>query len=390
MNTIEDLATIDLASLVNGHYLDAEQNAETDGKDPFCDQWEIFGLADAYAEREPWRYLVDGLLPYPSLNACYGGPGSLKSMLLADLAACVAGGQPWLQSIDGPGQTAGVSFRVEHSPVLWIDFDNGVRRTHERIESVARCRGLPADAPLHYVSMPRPWLDIGKMGMVESLARKIKALGAKMIVIDNLGLITGDTEENSAGMAQVMGNLRWLCQESESCVIVVHHQRKSSGIAGGAIRKGETLRGHSSIEAALDTALLVERTPGEDKVAVLLTKVRGYVEHQLFGAMFTYQHREGTHDLESARFFSQAVDSAAVLENMYTETIIMRVLGEYDELNQTQLVTKVRDTIAAATPRRKVPGANTVRGLIDQLAKDGDIAVRVGDKNAKYYAAAGA
>lgn len=61
--------------------------------------WKLRSLADAYRPRPPLYYLVDGLLPAPSLSIVYGGPGSLKSMLLADLCVCVASGQPWLQPI---------------------------------------------------------------------------------------------------------------------------------------------------------------------------------------------------------------------------------------------------------------------------------------------------
>lgn len=54
---------------------------------------------DAYTERESLTYIVDGLIEQGSLNIVYGAPGCLKTMLLIDMAVCVASGQPWLESL---------------------------------------------------------------------------------------------------------------------------------------------------------------------------------------------------------------------------------------------------------------------------------------------------
>lgn len=375
---------IDVERLLDETFHDgSEATAFQPEKDDLCDEWEIRGLKDAYAEREPWKYIVDGLIPYPSLIAVYGGPGSLKSMIMADLCAAVASGDRWLPSLEGKLSAPGATFDVTQAPILWIDFDNGKRRTDERMDAVASARGLPVDAPFHYVSMPRPWLDISKISMVTSLAKLIKRLGAQFIVIDNLGLITGDTEENSAEMAQVMGNLRWLVDDTNTCVAVIHHQRKAT-VGGDKIRKGETLRGHSSIEAALDLALLIERSPGEDAVTGMLTKVRGYSEHVHFGALFTYDHRDDTHDLSSAKFFCRVVDSEAELENMIIESVILREIQKSPGLNKGDLVKKVQSSMAAEAGG-KAPNTNKVRGLIEHLEEDQELTTQKGERNAILY-----
>jgi hypothetical protein len=352
---------------------------------PLYGLWKLRTLADAYEDRQPLRYLVAGLLPCPSLSIMYGGPGSLKSMLLADMAVCVAAGQRWLEPI--PGATGPMAtFNVDQAPVFWIDFDNGTRRTDERIDAFGRGRGLPIDTPLTYVSMPTPWLNASQRDKVMELALLIKHLAAKLIIIDNLGLITGDKEENSAEMAQVMGNLRWLCEETEAAVIVVHHQRKSSGAAGAGIRKGESLRGHSSIEAALDLALLVERKEGDDKITIYPTKVRGFREYESFGARFTYEHREGTKDLATARFFaeqSMSLEQAALLKLRNT---IINVLIANRSMVQKDLVDEVRDTMAAE-PGGSAPAINKVRGIIKQMVKDGDVEETGGNRTERLYSA---
>lgn len=334
--------------------------------------WKLRTLADAYTERPPLQFLVDGLLPYPSLSIVYGSPGSLKSMLLADMAVCVAAGIRWLEPLDSDRMQPGRTLATAQAPVLWIDLDNGNRRTDERMDALARSRGLPTDTPFTYVSMPTPWPDASKRDMVMELSKLIKYLGAKLVIIDNLGLITGDVEENSAGMAQVMGHLRWLCEECNCAVIVVHHQRKSNGNGDSNTRKGETLRGHSSIEAAIDLGLIVERKENEDSIAVIPTKVRGYKIVDIIGAHFTYSHKEGTYDLESARFFSVATESAQDREARLIKNKIREVIDAAKKaLKQNEIVDAVRDHMAAQG--MPVPGINKARGVLKMMVEDGEI-----------------
>lgn len=225
-------------ALLNGHFYTPESIQAEEAAGALTKQWQIRNLTHAYQPREPLKFLVDGLLPCPCLAIVYGGPGSLKSMLLADMAICIASGRKWLEALPDEANP-GITFRTEQAPVLWIDFDNGTRRTDERIDAFAKTRELPDDTPIHYVSMPTPWLDASLRPMIEELAKLVKHLKAKLIIIDNLGLVTGDVEENSGGMSQVMGNLRWLCEDADAAVIVVHHQRKSGGASDAGIRKGK-------------------------------------------------------------------------------------------------------------------------------------------------------
>lgn len=354
------------------HVVDTPAPENEDEKDEEKSEplWKLRTLDDAYQPRPPIQYLVDGLLPCPSLDIVYGGPGSLKSMLLADLCVCVASGQPWLDSF--AFGKPGITIPTIQAPVLWIDFDNGLRRTDERFDAFGKARNLPATIPLHYVSMPTPWLDASNVQVVAQLADLIRSIGAKLIVIDNLGLVTGSTEENSAGMARVMGNLRWLCESTDSAVVIVHHQRKSGGQNDKGIRKGETLRGHSSIEASLDLALVIERKDGEDSIAIIPTKVRGYREHDIIGAQFVFSHHEGTKDLASARFYATEVVRKEVKEIGTIETVIKMILYREGSMVTRDIVNAVRDTMAAE-PGGQTPGVNKVRGILSNMVDEDEI-----------------
>jgi len=335
--------------------------------------WQIRTAADALEPKAPQQYLIDQMLPYPCLAIVYGGPGSLKSMILADMAVCVAGGLRWLDPLPSDDVQPGVSLQTTLAPVLWVDFDNGRRRTDLRIGAMLRAHNLGPETPIHHVSMPTPHLDASKTTHVEAMMALIRRNGYRLVIVDNLGLITGDTEENSADMANVMGNLRRLAEDTEAAIILVHHQRKSAmnGDSNG-VRKGESLRGHSSIEASLDLALLVERKAGEDVIAIIPTKVRDYLSFGIIGAHFTYEHAPDSRDLWAARFFSEATESKEEAAVNQLRATIMDICATQPGIGQKQLVEEVRDRFGGMHDA-KVPGVNKVRGTMEVLVRDGRI-----------------
>ena len=325
-------------------------------------------LADAYAPRPPVEQLVRGVITRPSLNITFGPPGSLKSLFIGDLAVCVARGLVWLPRLDGSG-----GFATQQVPVIWLDFDNGVRDSDDRFEALARARGLPPDTPFYYYSCPSPWLCGDQRAEVEELAKLIDAAGAGLVCIDNLGLILGGADENSAEVVQVLSNLRWLSEQTRAAIILIHHQRKASGITG---RRGESLRGHSSIEAALNLALLVERDEGADMVTVRATKVRG-APVKAFGAQFAYDHKVGTTELAKARFYGVDVDDST--SDGALESTIFRVLeDEPAGLSQVKLIAAVQEALPEA-------GRNRLTRLAKSLVASKKLKITRGDRGAMLY-----
>ncbi len=341
----------------------------TPGAPPPPDPWPIYSLVDAFKVRPPLEYIVADTIVTPSLNAIYGAPGSLKSMLAADMMVCVAGGVTWLQSGDPKTNTARQTMQ---SPCLWCDFDNGLRRTHERFEALGRAHNLTHSAPLHYVSMPTPWLDAFDKTSINELTTRAKKLNVKMIVIDNLGTISGAADENSHEMIQVMSNLRYLAESANVAVIVLHHQRKGSGIA---TRAGERLRGHSSIEAALDLALLVEREEHSDAVVVKSTKSRDVDIHP-FGAQFNYQWKTGTKEMYKAEMKGIAIEDKTSDTAIKNE--ILDIVQLKQPITQTDLINAVKQILPDI-------GFNRIRAAIINGVRSGVICARNGAKNATLY-----
>jgi hypothetical protein len=331
--------------------------------------WPVYTLEDAYRPRPPLRYVVDGLFPLPSLSIVYGAPGTLKSLLLADMGTCVAAGLPWLP---GNPNMCGVTRSTVQIPVLWCDFDNGVHRTHGRFEALARARELPATTPLRYVSMPSPWLDANRPDGMEMLQGRIEATGATLVIIDNLSVVRGTADENSSEMARIMARFRQLVEDHRIALILIHHQGKANGTE---TRAGDRIRGHSSIEAALDVALLVERQKEADSVLVRITKARE-VAIAPFGARFAYDHKPGTRELSTAQFF--ALPAEGDRSDRAVEHTIIDAVRANPHLNQGRLKARVQTLLPDV-------GLNRIADVLERLEQQGALDMTIGPRGAKLY-----
>jgi RecA-family ATPase len=334
--------------------------------------WQFCTLKDAYKPREALQWVVNGVFALPSLNTIYGPPGTLKSMLMADCAVCVAIGRPWLTPL--PPSNAH-PFQTTAAPVLWLDFDNGQRLTHERFDALGKTHHLSETAPLYYVSMPSPWLNAADALSIDALAIRVNRLGATLVIIDNLGAISGGVDENSAEMIQVMANLRRLAEKTGAAIVVIHHQRKGSITKA---RSGDSLRGHSSIEAALDLALMVKRDDDDEyRITIESTKTRLVSVHP-FAAQWTYEHKPGTVELSEAKFWGVPVKEDE--NTQIIKTTLLDFVKENPGLSQNKVKEGVRPKLPGIGPR-------VIRQQILDLSDAGQFTVvdNGNGKAAQYY-----
>lgn len=343
---------------------------------PSAFTWQRQTLVDAFTPRLPIVYAVDGLFEVPSVNLVYGQPGGFKSMLMADCCACVTLGVTWLQPMP---HTPPTGLKTSAMPVVWLDFDNGTRRTSDRFASIGNAYKLAPSAPLSYVSMPTPRLNLQGSGRgpnqhAQQLAQTLLDWGAGFVVIDCLSLICGDADENSLQMAVVMGHLRDVAETAGVALVVIHHARKSNGTNG---RKGDSLRGHSSIEAALDLALLVEREPDAESCTIRATKARG-ADVASMGAIFEYALRPGTRELDQARFYGYQITDHTNSKQAI-EDAILDVLQTQGPLNQARLLAEVKKVEPSW-------GKDRVKAILDRMAVTGMVTVSRGLKNSVMYA----
>lgn len=343
-----------------------EEQTETDPMNEIKkdNSWRVRTLADAFKPRPPRRYIVESLFPEKTLNIVFGAEGSMKSLFLMDMSICVSEGLPWLQYKDG----GGYKFETEKCGVLYIDVDNGTLTDDERINAFALSHGMTPDekSNFRYLSMPEDF-DISNKEVRGRVWLLCQALNVKLLIMDNLGLINSK-DENSHEMAAVMSNLRWLADRG-LCVIIVHHQRKSSAQNGNSLR--ETLRGHSSISAALDSALLVSRKDiGEEYITIIQTKAR-FAPVEVFGAHFEYTWIPETKELETAMFTSYDVDN----EQGKAYGLITVILNGGEELTRTELVQQIM--------KNKV-SQKVARMAVDKAIDNKIVNVRKGAHNTTY------
>lgn len=325
--------------------------------------WKIYTMGDAYKERPPVRYAVEGFFEFPSVNIVYGAPSSLKSMLVLDLCMCVATGRPWLTNLEGI-----VPKSTTKSNVLWVDFDNGLRMTADRTKALGTHYKVAADdLSFKFVSCPSEGLNMANPKSVLDLEKAIEETQAKLVVIDNLGLVSGRTDENSNGMVPIMGAFRSLAEKHQVAFVIIHHERKGSRSHDG--RPGETLRGHSSIEGALDRSFAIVREDRSNKVTVMPAKERG-ASIQPFSATFRFINR----DFELTEGWFEGVESDNLSHRV--EKVIKASLTE-GQKNQSEIVQHAKTTIDA--PKK------TVITILERLVDTKEIVAQKGAKNATLY-----
>ena len=210
---------------------------------------EFIQLADFIAGPPSSSYLIKHVLPAVGLGQVFGSSNVGKSFLLIDLAMHLASGRAWR------GQ------RTKKIPVLYI-----------AAEGMAGLAGRMKAWTLRYGSVPdllyvRPYsAQLTVAEHTVALAQRIQELPhpPRFIILDTLAANFGVGDENSAeDMANAMNGLRILA--GDWFALCAHHS--------GHADKTRS-RGHSSLYAALDVEIQVERAAKDSPIKVAHTKCR--------------------------------------------------------------------------------------------------------------------
>jgi len=269
---------------------------------PRC-AWKPIPLSDLYARQPPTKYLVEDLIPAGTAGIVSGAGGSLKSNWLFDMCVAVASGRRLLVPPEGqPGR----SFATIKSAVAWYNCDNPTVAVKRRFGAFMRGHGVTDRSPIEIypVSFPdESPLNLSKPESVETLRSFMLIYRPAILVIDNLQTVAGVEDENSAAqMGPAMTQIRRIIEATGSTVILIHHHNKE-----------DKMRGSSSIRDLVDWTLTVKREADSETITVKPDKERDATK-ATFKATFTYEHYEGTRDLESARFipaeFGETKDDA--------------------------------------------------------------------------------
>lgn len=326
---------------------------------------QFFTAKDALTPRPPTCYLIDGLIPIPSLSIFYGLPASYKTNLVIDGLVCVSLGATWLAGEDFRG------FGTLKKPILWIDADSGIDILHERFAASLRSHGKTQSqqvaAPIHYASFLDPAFCVTDDASVTELIRRAKLLDSGAIVFDNLGTISGGVDENSPLMIPLMSRLRQIASRARVAVILIHHIVKHE-----QKNHRSTPRGHGSIEAALDFAFHV--SADDNLVTIENTKSRR-ARQPTFSALFEYEHKPNTQDLLKMNFLGMKPELPA--EYVTARRALLTFFEKNNQANQGELVSVIKS---------KKIGDNKARAILHTLTRSNFLALKSGQaRNQNIY-----
>ncbi len=181
----------------------------------------------------PPEPLVEGILIRNTLAAIYGKPGSGKSFAGLDIALCVATGTWWF------GRS------VHRGGVVYIAAE-GSAGLPQRKRAWEQARHVLVTDGIHWLPMAVNLLDAE---WSQALVQLVAELQPVLVIIDTVARsMVGGDENAPKDMGRLVDNADRIRLASRATVFLVHHSPK----------EGESLRGHSSLEGAVDTALEVK------------------------------------------------------------------------------------------------------------------------------------
>lgn len=188
-------------------------------------------------------WLVDGLLPAQGTALLYAEPQCAKSFLALDLAFHIAEGKPWFERT------------VRTGAVIYVAAEGG-EGLRNRVEAIRLHTGI-REACIGFVFEPIDLHDpkADSDALIAALQEAAHRFGREpaAIVIDTLSKTFGAGKENTDDMRVYVSNAERIANACRVCVILVHHRPKYTD--------GQKPRGHSSLEAGVDTAIMLTRLP---------------------------------------------------------------------------------------------------------------------------------
>ena len=214
---------------------------------PSCEQvFPVVRVAELPMNELAERWLVEQLWCAHSVGVIGGAPKCAKTWLGLDMALSVATGTPCLGKYPVP----------EPGPVLVYLAEDALRAVRERIEGMARHRGLDLEeVQIHVITAPVLRLDHERDRT--RLWETVRRLRPRLLVLDPLVRLHGIDENHAGDVAELLGYLRTLQRELGLSVLLVHHTRKN---APDGVAAGLGLRGSGDIHAFGDSNLYLQRT----------------------------------------------------------------------------------------------------------------------------------
>lgn len=200
----------------------------------------------------PLNWLVRGVLPETGVAAIYGEPGSGKSYLAIDIAAHISTGLPnWF------GRP------VAGRDVVYAALEGG-RGMQQRQAAWDHVNGHRADRVRFLLDSFTLFDKTQVIQFIEAVTEACEP--GTVVIIDTLAQATPGADENSAkDMGLVLQAASAIAKAINGLVILVHHSGKEAS---------RGLRGHSSLNGAMDAVIAVERDRQTNRRSWRVTKMK--------------------------------------------------------------------------------------------------------------------
>jgi hypothetical protein len=219
--------------------LTAVSNSKSDIKSPQPGRFHL-RTAKELSNLPPVQWLIRGILPAEGVAAIYGPPGSGKSFFVLDMMGAVARGDTW----------CGYKTRQCTGTYIGLEGEAGIA---QRVQANEKWWG-PLPVTLRFTTDP---LNLMTAQDIEDLASEIDRIGGGngIVCIDTLNRASPGADENdSKDMGVIIEAAKTLQRKVGGLIILIHHTGKDA-------QRG--LRGHSSLQAALDVAIEVGKNNGQ-------------------------------------------------------------------------------------------------------------------------------
>ncbi|MCG7493291.1 AAA family ATPase [Thalassobius sp. Cn5-15] len=209
--------------------------------------------------REP-DFIVGDLIEARSCVVVFGAPGSGKSFVTLDVAACVASGREFHGK------------EVQQGCAVYVAGEGGAG-IKRRLQAWSKHTGeeLDKSKPLFVIQSPIEMLNASDVkAACDAIAEATGEFTIKIIVLDTLARNFGDGDENSTGdMNRFVMAVGRMIERFGCTVVVVHHSGHGDNSRG---------RGSSALRAAADAEFRVEKD--NSTVTLVHTKAKDAPESE--------------------------------------------------------------------------------------------------------------
>ena len=188
-------------------------------------------------------WLIESLWAYQAVGVLGGSPKSCKTFLALEMALAVATGSPCL------GQ-----FRVTTpGPVLVFAAEDAPLKVRARLDGLAQARGVDFNTlPVFLILSEQLRLDLPRDQT--RLVDAIQTHRPRLLVLDPFVRLHRLQENSAQEISALLADLRALQRRFQLAVLLVHHVRKTNGLASG-----QDLRGSGDLWAWGDSFLYLQR-----------------------------------------------------------------------------------------------------------------------------------